>query len=115
MTSPDPVLDLGFARVDLDRERRQGLPEVVYAPGKTPEQIAAIVTGLLRHNTGPVLVTRVKPETAAELAPPVAASVAGAARSPATASGLFSGRSGVRRPRLAGVVMAGSPVRRWGS
>jgi pyridinium-3,5-biscarboxylic acid mononucleotide synthase len=64
MTGPDPVLDLGFARVDLDRERRQGLPEVVYSPGKTPEQIVAIVTGLLRHNTGPVLVTRVKPEIA---------------------------------------------------
>ena len=65
MTRPEPMLDLGFARVDLDRERRQGLPEVVYGPGKTTEQIAAIVTGLLRHNTGPVLVTRVAPETAA--------------------------------------------------
>lgn len=63
----DALLDLGFARVDLDRERRQGLPEVVYSPGKTPEQIAAIVTGLLRHNSGPVLVTRVEPETDAAL------------------------------------------------
>ena len=58
------VLNLGFARVDLDREARQGLPEVVYGPGKTPEQIAGIVTGLLAHNTGPVLVTRVGPEVA---------------------------------------------------
>ncbi|MFI6348705.1 nickel pincer cofactor biosynthesis protein LarB [Streptomyces sp. NPDC050560] len=61
---PGGILDLGFARLDLDRERRQGLPEVVYGPGKTPEQIAAIVTGLLRHNTGPVLATRLGPDAA---------------------------------------------------
>lgn len=57
-------LNLGYARVDLDREARQGLPEVVYGPGKTVEQITGIVTGLLEHNTGPVLATRVAPETA---------------------------------------------------
>jgi pyridinium-3,5-biscarboxylic acid mononucleotide synthase len=58
MTEP-PVLDLGFARLDLGRERRQGLAEVVYAPGKTREHVTAIVSGLLDHNAGPVLVTRV--------------------------------------------------------
>jgi NCAIR mutase (PurE)-related protein len=51
-------LDLGFARVDVDREARQGVPEVVYGPGKTAAQIAGIVGALLRHNQGPVLVTR---------------------------------------------------------
>ncbi|MEU0533264.1 nickel pincer cofactor biosynthesis protein LarB [Amycolatopsis tolypomycina] len=56
--------DLGFARVDVDREHRQGLPEVVYGPGKTPAQIAAIVRTLLTHNAGPVLVTRVEAEAA---------------------------------------------------
>jgi NCAIR mutase (PurE)-related protein len=59
-----PVLDLGYARLDLAREARQGLPEVVYGPGKTSEQVAGIVAGLLRHNRGPVLATRVAPETA---------------------------------------------------
>ncbi len=63
MTEP-PVLDLGFARVDLGREKRQGVAEVVYAPGKTREHITAIVAGLLEYNTGPVLVTRVDPRTA---------------------------------------------------
>ncbi|NUP52485.1 MAG: nickel pincer cofactor biosynthesis protein LarB [Catenulispora sp.] len=58
------TLDLGFARLDLDRERRQGLPEIVYGPGKTAEQIAAITTALLTHNTGPVLATRVTADTA---------------------------------------------------
>jgi NCAIR mutase (PurE)-related protein len=37
-----PFEDLGFARVDHHRVRRQGFPEVVFGPGKTPEQIAAI-------------------------------------------------------------------------
>ncbi|GGT03843.1 nickel pincer cofactor biosynthesis protein LarB [Streptomyces chromofuscus] len=59
------VLDLGYARLDLGREARQGLPEVVYGPGKTVEQIVGIVTGLLEHNTGPVLATRVAPDAAA--------------------------------------------------
>lgn len=62
--SPNPA-DLGFARVDLDRENRQGLPEVVYGPGKQPRQICAIVRTLLEHNGGPVLVTRVDSDIAA--------------------------------------------------
>jgi NCAIR mutase (PurE)-related protein len=62
---PDsPMLDLGFARLNLGRERCQGLAEVVCAPGKTPSQITAIVRGLLARNTGPVLVTRVEDGTA---------------------------------------------------
>jgi pyridinium-3,5-biscarboxylic acid mononucleotide synthase len=55
------ILELGFARVDLDREQRQGLPEVVLGPGKTTVQIISIVIGLLAHNTGPVLVSRLEP------------------------------------------------------
>lgn len=66
-TNEPTVLDLGFARVDVGREARQGLPEVVYGPGKTAEQVKAIVTGLLAHNTGPVMVTRVAPEAAREI------------------------------------------------
>ena len=38
-----PYADLGFARVDHHRDLRQGMPEAVYGPGKTPEQCAAIV------------------------------------------------------------------------
>jgi NCAIR mutase (PurE)-related protein len=49
--------DLGFARVDKDRLRRKGFPEVIYAEGKTPDQVAAIVTSL--HEAGQdVLATR---------------------------------------------------------
>jgi NCAIR mutase (PurE)-related protein len=38
--------DLGFARLDMDRHRRRGMPEVIYCPGKTAEQIAAIMRAM---------------------------------------------------------------------
>jgi pyridinium-3,5-biscarboxylic acid mononucleotide synthase len=53
-----PYADLGFARVDHHRDLRQGMPEAVYGPGKTPEHCAAIVVELLEATAGPVLLTR---------------------------------------------------------
>jgi NCAIR mutase (PurE)-related protein len=53
-----PFADLGFARVDHHRALRQGLPEAVYAPGKTADQCAAIVAELLGEPGGPVILTR---------------------------------------------------------
>jgi NCAIR mutase (PurE)-related protein len=53
-----PFADLGDALVDHHRALRQGLPEAVYGPGKTPEQCVRIVGELLDHGTGPVLLTR---------------------------------------------------------
>jgi hypothetical protein len=55
-----PFEDLGFAKVDHHRSLRQGYAEVVFARGKTPQQVAAIVRKLLgargaKHN---VLITR---------------------------------------------------------
>jgi NCAIR mutase (PurE)-related protein len=52
-------MNLDFATLDFDRERRQGLPEIVYGPGKTSSQVVAIVRSLLSCNEGPVLVTRI--------------------------------------------------------
>jgi NCAIR mutase (PurE)-related protein len=37
-----PFEDLGFARVDHHRHIRQGMPEVIFCPGKTTEQILGI-------------------------------------------------------------------------
>ena len=62
-----PVDDMGFARLDAHRELRQGLPEVIYAEGKTPEQVRNIAERMLEKTTAPVLATRVAPETAAVL------------------------------------------------
>lgn len=53
-----PFADLGFARVDHHRALRQGMPEAVYAPGKSPQQCTAIVAELLRNGDGPVLLSR---------------------------------------------------------
>ena len=44
-----PFADLGFAKVDHHRNLRQGLPEAVYGPGKTPEQCSSIVRELLEE------------------------------------------------------------------
>jgi NCAIR mutase (PurE)-related protein len=58
-----PFVDVVDARVDTHRALRHGLPEVVFAPGKTPTQIAAVVR-TLRGEGQDVLVTRVDAETA---------------------------------------------------
>ncbi len=54
-----PFEDLGFVKIDHHRALRQGFPEVIFARGKTPRQVAEIVRGMLRakssHN---ILITR---------------------------------------------------------
>ena len=70
---------LGFATVDLDRLRRQGLPEVIYAPGKQPAEIAGIAATLLARSAGPVLVTRLEPRDAEVVLAEVAAGIAATA------------------------------------
>jgi len=52
-----PFEDLGFAKLDHHRALRQGMPEVIFAQGKTPRQIAEIFTRLAAHG-GNVLATR---------------------------------------------------------
>jgi NCAIR mutase (PurE)-related protein len=54
-----PFVDVDGALVDHHRALRQGMPETVFGPGKSPEQCARIVAELLDHGSGPVLVTRV--------------------------------------------------------
>jgi len=58
-----PFVDVEDARVDTHRALRHGLPEVVFAPGKAPDQIARIVRAL-RESDQDVLVTRVEAEVA---------------------------------------------------
>jgi len=52
-----PFEDLGFARVDHDRTRRQGFPEVILGLGKTTAQIAAIAAEIVGRGST-LLVTR---------------------------------------------------------
>jgi NCAIR mutase (PurE)-related protein len=60
------VADLGDAQIDLDRHRRCGFPEVVFAQGKTVAAMEKIFAALLSHGAD-VLATRLAPEQAAEL------------------------------------------------
>jgi len=50
--------DLGFARVDAGRGVTAVLPEVIFAEGKTPEEVLEI-TGKLYNRTGFAIVSRV--------------------------------------------------------
>lgn len=59
-----PFADVGDALVDHHRALRQGLPEAVYAPGKTSEQCVRIVGELLTHGQSPVLLTRASDDQA---------------------------------------------------
>jgi pyridinium-3,5-biscarboxylic acid mononucleotide synthase len=56
-----PFVEVPDARVDTHRALRHGLPEVVFAPGKSAAQIGRIV-GVLREAGQDVLVTRVEPD-----------------------------------------------------
>jgi len=62
-----PFEDLGFARIDHHRELRRGMPEVVYGPGKTDEQLVLIVERMAREGQS-VLVSRASPDQARLLA-----------------------------------------------
>ena len=56
-----PFEDLGFACIDHHRQIRRGFPEVIYCPGKTPEQIIGIFESLAAKGNN-VLATRAEPE-----------------------------------------------------
>lgn len=53
---------LEYATIDYDRQRRTGVPEVIYGAGKTREQIAGIIQNFMDHDIRNILVTRVEEE-----------------------------------------------------
>ena len=67
MKSESRTADLVEAQLDLDRRRRCGYPEVVYAAGKTVETLQKIFERQMEE--GDVLATRMSPEQAAVLTP----------------------------------------------
>jgi hypothetical protein len=56
-----PFEDLGFAKLDHHRSLRTGMPEVIFAAGKTSAQVAAIFTRMVKAG-GNVLATRASRE-----------------------------------------------------
>jgi NCAIR mutase (PurE)-related protein len=49
-----------FAKIDHHRQLRTGFPEVIWGPGKTPEQIAKIME-VMRKRNSVVMATRIEP------------------------------------------------------
>ena len=62
-----PFEDIGYAKVDMHRKLRQGVAEVIYGAGKTPEQIAGIAETMLSHGEETILITRLSADAARSL------------------------------------------------
>lgn len=58
--------ELGFAKVDIDRAKRRGFPEVIYAPGKTGQQLKDIALKFIRTRQI-LLITKLEEKTFASL------------------------------------------------
>ena len=56
-----PYQDLDFAKIDHHRELRKGFPEIIYGPGKTPDQILKIALEIVKKGSN-LLATRVEPD-----------------------------------------------------
>ena len=63
----EPFQDIGYAKVDTQRELRQGIAEVIYGMGKTAEQISGIVNEMNRQGQDRILITKISKEKARKL------------------------------------------------
>lgn len=61
------MTDVSDITLDPGRAARTGIPEIVYAPGKTVAQVCAAMRGLLAAGVAPVIAARCSPEQAASL------------------------------------------------
>lgn len=60
----EPYKEMGFAKLDTHRGIRQGMAEVIYGAGKTPEQILGIASEMRREQEKTILITRMSQEAA---------------------------------------------------
>lgn len=106
-----PYEDLGFARVDHHRALRTGFPEVIFSPGKTADEIAAIATAIyLRGQTA--LATRIEDEKAKAVLAAVSAEMRSVARHQSVPRFLIFGPDAEKRGRgLIAVASAGTADR----
>ena len=59
-----PFEDIDFAKVDLHRKARQGVAEIIYGAGKTPDQIIKIIDTMKANGQNNILITRLTPQAA---------------------------------------------------
>ena len=60
----DPFESIGYANIDTQRAVRQGIPEVIYAPNKTKEQLLGMIRAMVEAGQEIILVTRFSHEIA---------------------------------------------------
>ncbi len=61
----EPEMQVGnYADIDLHREQRQGMPEVIYGEGKSAEQIAGIAAAMKKKDIPNIMITRLSQEKA---------------------------------------------------
>lgn len=60
------VSDLGFSKVDMEREERNGYPEVIYGEGKTADQIVKTISSLMERGQN-ILCTRISADQYTEI------------------------------------------------
>lgn len=63
-----PFEELGYAKPDHHRALRQGVAEVIYGAGKTPDQIIGIASALLAKGQPTILITRMDADAADKVA-----------------------------------------------
>ncbi len=61
-----PYEDINFAKLDYHRSLRQGLPEVIFAEGKSIKQISKIFTTMRKYSDN-ILITRTREEVFSKL------------------------------------------------
>ena len=62
-----PFEDIGYAKIDHHRAVRQGIGEIIYGAGKTPEQIEGIARSMQNRGQKTILITRLDEEKAGRL------------------------------------------------
>ncbi len=62
-----PFEDIGYAKVDMHRELRQGTAEVIYGAGKSAEQIIGIAKTMLKNGQNTILITTLSADAAEEV------------------------------------------------
>ena len=63
ISSSNRILDIGhIAKIDLDRSKRNGFPEVIFASGKTSEHLIRILEEVHRKTEDLVIATRISAE-----------------------------------------------------
>lgn len=63
----EPFEDIGYAKIDMHRNIRQGVPEIIYGAGKTTKQIIGIVNKMREKGQKTILITRLSCESAQKI------------------------------------------------